>query len=1472
MEGLSVASKLPKLLGIENYFEWRTAAEDALLAIGASHVLHEDVPEAPVMMGREEGRGSMYVEEVRQVRAWLEKDQKARGIIQLSLSNGIRMSVDDCTTAKELWKNLEDLHELDSMEFKADVTRDLVNLRFTPGDDPKVFLEAFSTMMLKAKAVGIPLTDKDKSSHFMNALHSSFVSIKSEWRMMEESKRSFMALRSLFNQRMAELDRDRDRDASSALYVKNRKTQHNNSSTNNHSGSSNVSFKKAIKCWNCGKMGHYSGDCRSPKIGNGDSHKTVGSANFNKKAKGKNPSKTQGSTQAQDDLVAFFGNTNDNMIAFMDVTTTTSEKTDECPRGSGKAQDISYDILDGSGYKSWPLQVPVKAGFARMGEALSSPMPHSVSLTTLSSKNHESWQSDQTVLKFAGTASRGSTIKWILDLGATEHIVNDPGILCLKTQLTTANCFVTAGGRVDVTIKGAVRMFANDHRNSYLTVGNVYCLPSSPTNLLSQGLLLDRGWDIQVTKEGGQMRKGNVNIQLHRSGNDGRLREIVMEHAPLPATSPSVYLTSQISDTVAEWHVRLGHMGVSTIKSMEKEGLIKVIDLKTSDFKMEDCDICAISKATRLTFGDTTVKATKPLEIIHSDLAGPLKPSIDGHVYYITFIDDFTHYVFVRGLTTKSASDIADVFKRFEAGAERVFGERIKILRTDGGTEYKSPLTEHLVKKGIIHQVTTPYTPQLNGVAERWNRTLKSMTGSMLLGAKLDMAYWVYALEYSAVILNMGIMINGKPLYETYFKRRPNFQDVQPFGTTCWVRIPSETRLKDDLTNPKALKCQLLGFNLAGAGYLVLNEHRKVIRSRDVIFKRDLKEVNSRMTSSLPPSTSTTAPIVVTDAEIRDAEVPAAEGVSIPLQGAEGATPVTPAEEPEQIVQTGEEEGQISADTPPDTVEQSPGPEASLRQSSRLQSPGLALTAARVFMTGNSDAVIDPLTYGQAIHSPEASSWKEAMDKELTSVGDTGTWMEVVTPPGRRLIGSKWVYKTKRDASGNIAKFKARIVAQGFSQIEGIDYDDTFSPVARLTSLRLLLAITAVQDLQLHQMDADTAFLNGTLEEEIYMAFPPGYHQSNLKATGLHLIKSLYGLKQSPRVWWKLISGYLESIGFKKVDSDWGLYFRQKDTTYLLLYVDDVLIAAPSMGPIEDVKKSLKTKWKWSDMGEAAYVLGLKMERDRNLRTIRLSQEAYIDRILARFGMNGAGSVTTPLEDIKLQVSTEEFDPSRQKFYLSIIGSLMWISQSLRPDISFAVSLLSRFGVNPTEEHLRVSKRVLRYLKGTAGMALTLGNFSIASVETALSGYCDADYAGDINTRRSTTGYLFKYMGSSISWGSVRQATVALSTCEAEYMALAEALKEGMWLSRVLKDLGYLQDCFILFCDNQGAIALSENPGKHSRSKHIDVRYHFIRERVDDGQVDIRHVGTLNQAADMLTKALNNVKHTHNCQLVGLKD
>jgi hypothetical protein len=546
------------------------------------------------------------------------------------------------------------------------------------------------------------------------------------------------------------------------------------------------------------------------------------------------------------------------------------------------------------------------------------------------------------------------------------------------------------------------------------------------------------------------------------------------------------------------------------------------------------------------------------------------------------------------------------------------------------------------------------------------------------------------------------------------------------------------------------------------------------------------------------------------------------------------------------------------------------------RRSPRFASAhAIYTTLSATFMTGDSDAVIDPLTYKQAMESPEAVYWQKAMDSELASVMRAGTWVEASTPQGRKLVGCRWVYKTKRDASGGIAKYKARIVAQGYSQIEGVDYDETFSPVARLTSLRLLMAVVASKGLRLHQMDADTAFLNGKLDEEVYMALPPGYQNSVEGTTCVKLVKSLYGLKQSPRVWWKLVSCYFQSLGFKRVDSDWGLYYSKEKEAHLLLYVDDVLITAPSMEAVNWLKDALKEKWSWTDLGEAAYVLGLRIDRDAGAKMIKLSQLGYIDRVLARFGLTGALTVTTPLEQGHMEPCSkdEAVDPARQKFYMSIIGSLMWVAQSLRPDVAFAVGYLSRFSTNPSEQHLRAAKRVWRYLKGSRGAGLTLGGFQKDSLgeEGMLVGYCDADYAGCMTTRKSTTGYVFTYNRSVISWASNRQPTVATSTTEAEYMALSDALKEGIWLSRMLSDLGIPTAQFIIYCDNKAAIALTANPGKHKHSKHIDVRYHFIRERVIDDTVVIRHVGTNDQAADMLTKALIPIKHTRNCALIKLE-
>jgi len=322
----------------------------------------------------------------------------------------------------------------------------------------------------------------------------------------------------------------------------------------------------------------------------------------------------------------------------------------------------------------------------------------------------------------------------------------------------------------------------------------------------------------------------------------------------------------------------------------------------------------------------------------------------------------------------------------------------------------------------------------------------------------------------------------------------------------------------------------------------------------------------------------------------------------------------------------------------------------------------------------------------------------------------------------------------------------------------------------------------------------------------------------------------------------------------------------------LLLYVDDVLIAAEHTETINGIRDALKNKWKWSDIGTATYILGLKLERHQPSRTISISQQGYIQRVLERFGMQEAKTCATPLYDaiMRRQEDTIKEEKQRKTLYQQIVGSLMWCAMSARPDIVFAVGYLSRFSSNPSEQHLKAAKRTLAYLKGTIDKVLTLGQLGN---ENSLIGYCDADYAGDMETRRSTTGYCFKLLGSTISWTSIRQSTVATSTCEAEYMALAEAAKEAIWLSRMLQELGFIKNnqSTQLYCDNQGALALAGNPAHHKRSKHIDIRYHYIREMMDNGHITIHHVGTNDQAADMLTKPLKDVKHIHNCKLIHLE-
>ncbi|KAM2012453.1 hypothetical protein ACFX1T_024318 [Malus domestica] len=457
-------------------------------------------------------------------------------------------------------------------------------------------------------------------------------------------------------------------------------------------------------------------------------------------------------------------------------------------------------------------------------------------------------------------------------------------------------------------------------------------------------------------------------------------------------------------------------------------------------------------------------------------------------------------------------------------------------------------------------------------------------------------------------------------------------------------------------------------------------------------------------------------------------------------------------------------------------------------------------------------------------------------------------------------------------------RFKARLVAKGYAQKEGIDYNEVFSPVVKHSSIRILLALVVQFDLELAQLDVKTAFLHGDLEEEIYMYQPEGFKVAGKENWVCKLKKSLYGLKQSPRQWYKGFDGFMIGQKYTRSHYDHCVYFRKlQDGTfiYLLLYVDDMLIACKSKVEIERLKTQLSNEFEMKDLGEARKILGMEIERDRAKGKISLCQKQYLKKVLQRFRMNeNLKPVSTPLAShFKLSASmspktVEESQYMAQIPYANVVGSLMYVMVCTRPDISQAVSIVSRYMHNPGKGHWQAVKWILRYILGTVDVGLLFQQDKVTG--QCVVGYVDSDYAGDLDKRRSTTGFVFTIAGGPVSWRSILQSTVALSTTEAEYMAVTEAIKEAIWLQGLPDDLGVQQDHVDVHCDSQSAIHLAKNQVHHARTKHIDVRFHFVREVIDEGDILLQKIGTADNPANMLIKPVSLHKFKHYLDLIGI--
>ncbi|PWA75384.1 ribonuclease H-like domain, Reverse transcriptase, RNA-dependent DNA polymerase [Artemisia annua] len=494
--------------------------------------------------------------------------------------------------------------------------------------------------------------------------------------------------------------------------------------------------------------------------------------------------------------------------------------------------------------------------------------------------------------------------------------------------------------------------------------------------------------------------------------------------------------------------------------------------------------------------------------------------------------------------------------------------------------------------------------------------------------------------------------------------------------------------------------------------------------------------------------------------------------------------------------------------------------------------------------------------------------WIEAMEIELDSINKNNTWTLTTLPPNQKAIGLKWVYKTKRDAQGKIIKYKARLVAKGYVQEQGIDFDEVFAPVARIETVRLILALAAYHGWQVHHLDVKSAFLHGELKEEVYVTQPEGFIQQGNLGKVYKLTKALYGLRQAPRAWNVKLDKTLKSLDFKKCNLEQAVYTkRSKNSTLIVgVYVDDLIITGTPKKEIDLFKSQMENKFEMSDLGLLAYYLGIEVTQIGGEITIK--QTGYVNKILKETNMTDSNDTKIPLDPGTKLVKAEDGNPVDATYYRSLIGSLRYLLHT-RPDLSYSVGLLSRFMQEPKDHHLKAVKQVIRYIKGTKEHGIIYKKEGGCKI----TGYSDSSYGINTDQGKGTTGVVFYFGESPITWCTQKQPTVALSSCESEFMAATAAACQALWLKRLLSELTGLEEKRItLRVDNVSAIALVKNPVFHGRSKHIDIRYHFIRECVENGHINVEHVSGELQRADILTKALPRLKFTTMRQMLGVQD
>ena len=976
--------------------------------------------------------------------------------------------------------------------------------------------------------------------------------------------------------------------------------------------------------------------------------------------------------------------------------------------------------------------------------------------------------------------------------------------------------------------------------------------------------------------------------------------------------------------TLMTWHRRLGHPSFKTVVELAQKGAsgMVITDMPAKVPGLDACAACVAGKSVHLPHKEGRERATEYLERVHIDIAGPMPVvSAGGREYIYVIVDDYTRAVHTKPLRLKS--EAADAFKSFKAAAENESGKRIREVLTDNTRELSmGEMSRFCEAEGIKLNTTVPYHPASNGVAERTIGVLTNTVRAMLHDAGLPKSLWAEAYRTATYVRNRTPTkaLDGRTPYEMLYDVKPDLADLRAFGAPCAIVNPSEKLRKLD---DRASMCVFVGYKYGGGGYRVWDPKKSiVVETRDVTFYEDglplptyrelaaqaddIDEPVMQVPASepMPHTVAPPAPPAPEPASTTVAHPEATQGhprlvVRLPGKYMDTSARRTAPMDGGQAADDSGNDDDGDGDSPPvrpihDVSHVPDYPTRSLR-SGRLRDggDGVERGGRRGAMFSEEQTDIHPVAFSaglpggiqlsqlpdprsarEAMAAPDADGWKEAMDREMKNLESHDVYDLVPRAPGMRTLRLGWVLHRKFK-NGTFEKNKARLVARGNHQRPGIDYGESFSPVMRLESLRTLLALAASRDLDIMQFDVTSAYLHGNLKEVLYMEQPDGYAAPGKENWVRRLKKGLYGLVQAGRTWNEELHTHMEGVGYTATNKDPAVYVKslwnQADFAAGGFWVDD-FVGIGSGKELDALAKSVDEKYGITGLGEVKWVLGMLIERDRAARAVYLSQEAFINSLLTRFSLTDAAPLTTPLAPgthlsvADCPTSQEEKAHMATRPYRELVGALAWLALGTRPDIAFATSSLARFGHNPGRAHWEAAKRVLRYLKGTRGWRLKLGGS-----QPQIQGYTDADWGSDRDDRRSIGAYIVKIGCGAVSWKSKKQTCVALSSTEAEYVALCQVAKESVWMVEFLEGLGVsIHNAMMINVDNQGAIALARNPVFHDRSKHIDIQYHFTRGLVRSGKVALNYVPTKEMLADVLTKPLPRGQHEYLACGIGL--